>query len=138
MRLTGGCLCGHIRFAAEGMPDNPQTCSCHMFQRDSGAPTNVWVPCSKGDVSWTGPGGAPAVWRSSGVSSRALCPVCGSTLGAVDDWPTIGLVSRSFGRPNLVVLAPVSHSYTASRPKRWCFGSGETRNGGRAPTERLI
>lgn len=130
MQLTGGCLCGNIRFSAEGRPDNPHTCSCHMCQRHSGAPTLVWVSYAREDVTWTGPGGAPAVWRSSDISSRAFCPVCGSTLGAVDDGPTIGLVSGSFDRPNLAVLAPVKHSYTGSRPKWWCFGSGDTRIGG--------
>ena len=101
-----------------------------MCQRHSGAPTLVWVSYAKSDVTWTGLGGAPAVWRSSDISSRAFCPVCGSTLGAVDDGPTVGLVSGSFDRPNLAVLAPRKHSYSGSRPKWWCFGSGETRIGG--------
>lgn len=128
--LTGGCLCGHIRFAAQGTPGNPHTCSCHMCQRHSGAPTLVWVSYDKADVTWTGPGGMPALWRSSEISSRAFCPVCGSTLGAVDDGPTIGLLSGSFDRPNLAALAPLKHSYAGSRPKWWCFGAGDRRIGG--------
>lgn len=130
MQLTGGCLCGHIRFAAKGPPGNPHSCSCRMCQRHSGAPTLVWVSYDKAEVAWTGPGGQPALWRSSEVSSRAFCPVCGSTLGAVDDAPTIGLLTGSFDRPNLIALAPVTHSYTGSRPKWWCFGAGGTRIGG--------
>ncbi len=127
--LTGGCLCGHIRFAAKGAPGKPHTCSCHMCQRHSGAPTLVWVSYDKADVRWTGPGGMPKLWRSSDISSRAFCSVCGSTLGAVDDGPTIGLLSGSFDRPNLASLAPQRHSYAGSRPKWWCFGSGGTRIG---------
>ncbi|MFN0114308.1 MAG: GFA family protein [Paracoccaceae bacterium] len=97
--------------------DWPHSCSCHMCQRHSGAPALIWVSVAKDHLRWTGPGGAPAVWRSSEISSRAFCPVCGSTLGAIDDGPTVGLVSGVFDRPNLVALRPVAHSYAGSRPK---------------------
>ncbi|MCF1708011.1 GFA family protein [Tabrizicola sp. J26] len=119
MQLTGGCLCGSIRFTAIGPPGHPHSCSCHMCQRHSGAPAMVWVTYPKEAVLWNGAGGEPTLWRSSEKSSRAFCPQCGSTLGAVDDGPTIGLVTGSFDRPNLKVLAPVSHSYRGSRPRWW-------------------
>lgn len=127
--LLGGCLCGYIRFSATGVPDNPHTCSCHMCQRHSGAPTLAWVSYPASAVMWDGPGGPPAVWRSSDASSRAFCPRCGSTLGAIDDAPTVGLLTGSFDRPNLQGLSPVRHSYTGSRPKWWRFGAGATSVG---------
>lgn len=117
--LTGGCLCGHIRFAASGVPLYPHSCSCRMCQRHSGAPALVWVTYPAQAVAWTGPGGAPAVWRSSDLSCRAFCPVCGGTLGALDDAGTVGLVSGAFDRVSLQALKPVSHSYRASRPRWW-------------------
>ncbi|MEY4982377.1 MAG: hypothetical protein RIR62_643 [Pseudomonadota bacterium] len=86
----------------------------------------VWVSYPKEAVVWDGPGGAPALWRSSDFSSRAFCPRCGSTLGAVDDAPTVGLVTGVFDRPGIKALAPLSHSYRASRPRWWSalFGGG--------------
>ena len=39
----GGCLCGQVRFVAEGPPLQPHTCSCKMCQRHSGALTLHWV-----------------------------------------------------------------------------------------------
>ncbi len=119
MELTGGCLCGHIRFRAKGVPQHPHSCSCHMCQRHSGAPALVWVSYPKEAVIWDGKGGAPALWRSSPTSQRAFCALCGSTLGAVDDAPSVGLVTGAFDRPNLQSLAPKSHSYRGSRPKWW-------------------
>ena len=119
MILSGGCLCGHITFTATGVPLHPHSCACRMCQRNSGAPALVWVTYPADAVTWDGPGGAPQLWRSSPKSSRAFCPRCGSTLGAVDDAPTIGLVSGVFDRPNLACLAPVSHSYRTSRPRWW-------------------
>jgi hypothetical protein len=121
---AGGCLCGHVRFEAEGPLDWPHTCSCHMCQRHSGAPTVVWVAVAKDRIRWTGPGGAPSAWRSSDISSRAFCPVCGSTLGAIDDGPTVGLVSGAFDRPGLAGLRPVAHSHAGSRPRLWKHPGG--------------
>jgi hypothetical protein len=71
-------------------------------------------------VRWTGADGAPAAWRSSGVSSRAFCPVCGSSLGAIDDRPTIGLLTGVFDSAQRQALKPSSHSYRSGRPKWWC------------------
>jgi hypothetical protein len=115
----GGCLCGHIRFTAQGPALDPHTCSCKMCQRHTGALTSVWVVFPKPSVAWTGPGGAPAVWRASAISSRAFCPVCGSTLGAIDDAPTVGLLVGAFDRNGGRELVPQHHSYKGGRPKWW-------------------
>jgi len=117
--LTGGCLCGHIRFEAAAPPENPHSCSCTMCQRHSGAPTLAWVEFPAEAITWTGPGGAPATWRSSDISSRAFCPQCGSTLGAIDDAPVIALTTGSFDKPDAAVLRPTAHSYRSKRPCWW-------------------
>ncbi|WP_044550205.1 GFA family protein [Serratia liquefaciens] len=118
-RYSGGCLCGHIRFQAVGQPGNPHSCSCEFCQRHSGAPTLCWVEFPREAVSWIGAGGMPALYRSSDYSSRAFCPRCGSTLGAVDDEPTVALVTGSFDRSDLAALRPTAHSYADSCPDWW-------------------
>jgi hypothetical protein len=90
-----------------------------MCQRHSGAPTISWVEFSKDAVMWTGPGGAPAVYRSSEFSSRAFCPTCGSTLGAIDDAPVVALVTGVFDKPSLAALKPTAHSFKGQRPRWW-------------------
>ena len=116
---VGGCLCGQIRFAAEGPPGAPHTCSCRQCRRHSGAPTLAWVEFPAAAVRWTGPGGAPRLWRSSDRSSRAFCPDCGSTLGAVDDAPVIALVVGAFDRAGAAALKPAFHSHRSARPRWW-------------------
>lgn len=114
----GGCLCGHIRFSAEGPPLKPHTCSCKMCQRHSGAVTLHWVEFPAEKVTWST---TPAVWRSSDYSSRSFCPKCGSTLGAIDDKPVVALVLGSFDSNNRKELAPDYHSYAGKQPK-WMRG----------------
>jgi hypothetical protein len=86
---SGGCLCGAVRFEAKAPAARPHTCSCKMCQRHTGGLTLAWVEFPRDAVKWTGKGGKPATYRSSPISSRAFCKICGSSLGAIDDAPTV-------------------------------------------------
>jgi hypothetical protein len=115
----GGCLCGDIRFVAEGKPLKPHTCSCRMCQRHTGSLTAAWVEFPREAVRWTGPAGEPAKFRSSDFSSRAFCRRCGSSIGAIDDNPVIALLLGVFDKPNAASLKPTAHSYKGGRPRWW-------------------
>jgi hypothetical protein len=115
----GGCLCGSIRFEAEGEPEFPHTCSCRMCQRATGALTAAWVEFPSNKVRWIGEGGKPALYRSSDRSSRAFCPTCGSSIGAIDDAPVTALLTGCFDSPHRMPLMPLSHSYRSGRPRWW-------------------
>ncbi|MBV7518113.1 GFA family protein [Ensifer sp. ENS12] len=117
--FTGGCLCGAIRFEAKGAPRKPHTCSCMTCQRHSGALTLAWVEFDKDVIAWTGPGGTPSVYRSSDYSSRAFCPACGSSIGAIDDAPVVALLLGILDKTNSADLIPAVHSYRSARPKWW-------------------
>lgn len=117
--LEGGCLCGHIRYRLRGPVAFPHTCSCRMCQKHTGALTASWVEVDRDAIDWTGPGEAPATWRSSEKSSRAFCPACGSSIGAVDDAPVVALLTGTFDKPHLLPLKPLSHSYKGQRPRWW-------------------
>jgi hypothetical protein len=117
--FEGGCLCGFIRFRASGEPELPHTCSCEMCRRHSGALTVAWVEFPATAVDWTGKGGKPVTWRSSEASSRAYCPQCGSTLGAIDDAPVIALTVGAFDDAGQAALKPTDHSFVDKRPDWW-------------------
>jgi hypothetical protein len=129
LKHSGGCLCGATRFEAAGPALSPHTCSCRMCQRHSGSLTLCWVEFPKDAVAWTGPAGPPSVYRSSAASSRAFCASCGSSLGAIDDKPTIALLLGVFDRAHAKELRPTGHSYRTGRPKWWCVQiKGEEEN----------
>ena len=113
---TGGCLCGGIRFEAIGPAGNPHNCSCKFCQRHTGALTAAWVEFPRDNVRWVGPDGAPATYRSSEISSRAFCPKCGSSLGAIDDAPTIALLVGIFDKLDSPELIPDHHSFEDGKP----------------------
>lgn len=56
MKLSGGCLCGFIRFTAIN-PSSPHSCSCDMCQKHTGCQTAVWIEFDSADVEWTAEGG---------------------------------------------------------------------------------
>lgn len=116
--LSGGCLCGRITFTAIN-PTNVHSCSCDICQKHTGGQTVVWLEFAAYDVQWTGEGGRPATWRSSDVSSRAFCPRCGSSLGAIDDGPVIALLSGVFDQNDNPTFAPDFHAFEDMKPQWW-------------------
>lgn len=117
--LSGGCLCDDIRFLAIS-PRNIHSCSCDICQKHTGAQTAVWLEFSAENVEWIGKGGKPAIYRSSDYSSRAFCTKCGSSLGAIDDEPTVALLTGVMDEPAQLALQLEYHSFVDLAPAWWC------------------
>lgn len=76
--LTGGCLCGAVRYEASGAPSLSGICHCRMCQRASGAPYMGLLFMPSDNVRVTK--GQPLVYQSSPTSNRHFCGHCGSPL----------------------------------------------------------
>jgi hypothetical protein len=78
LELSGGCLCGAVRYRCAA-PERPATwCHCTSCRRAAGAHAVAW---------FTVPGesfalieGQPAIFRSSPPVQRAFCARCGTQL----------------------------------------------------------
>ena len=77
MAYEGGCLCGSIRYTADGPYDMSCVCYCRMCQKASGAPFMAFVRFPTAHIRWSSP---PAVFTSSPGVERAFCRDCGSAL----------------------------------------------------------
>ena len=77
--LTGGCLCGAIRYATSAEPRWVCHCHCEMCRRQTGSPLATYVGFLAGTVAWQDR--EPTRYRSSADVERSFCPVCGSTIG---------------------------------------------------------
>src|SRR5918997_6805026 len=91
--VTGGCLCGAVRYEAYGPPSLSVICHCRMCQRASGAPFMglLFMPSDAVKVIK----GYPRVYHSSPTSDRHFCPACGSPLFFVRGVTTRSVQNRT-------------------------------------------
>jgi hypothetical protein len=113
MELEGGCLCGYVRYRAEGEPHQPLYCHCRMCQKAAGAPLVAWVTLPRRGFALRG--GEPAWYGSSPGVRRGFCPKCGTALffDELGDADWISLTIASLDHPEWV--APARHVWTSSQ-----------------------
>lgn len=87
--LTGGCLCGQVRFRATGAPDRVGICHCTDCRKHHGALFYAAAVYAQDKVAVTG--------ETAQYEGRHFCPTCGGSvfarsgreielhLGALDD-----------------------------------------------------
>ncbi|MFO1071764.1 MAG: GFA family protein [Geminicoccaceae bacterium] len=103
--VTGGCLCGAVRFASGEPPVQGFYCHCGICRKSYGGLYQATVKFTASAFAFTR--GRPRYYRSSGFARRGFCAACGSPLvfryagnpatwvliGSLDhpeDWPLTG------------------------------------------------
>ena len=76
--ITGGCLCGAVRYEASGLPTDSAYCHCKMCQRWKGAPVSASAGFRTATLRITR--GQPKFYQSSPHVHRGFCSDCGSSL----------------------------------------------------------
>lgn len=87
--VTGGCLCGRVRYEAEVFLANGYICHCTVCQRSTGEPAEITVLIKAGTLTYLG--NEPKYFVSSSHGKRGFCVECGSrivwqALAPEDDW----------------------------------------------------
>ena len=112
MKLSGGCLCGAIRYEAS-VPDSENWyCHCRMCQRWTGSVVAASAIIPQTALRYTR--GEPGYYRSSGFAERGFCRGCGSPLvfrPIKDDW--VAVQAGTLDDPGLV--PPEGHFGIESR-----------------------
>lgn len=115
--FTGACLCGAVRFEAQGAPIGVNHCHCVQCQRASGAAMLTWATWPRAAVRILR--GAAADFESSPGVKRSFCARCGSTLF----WRREGrrpeeldIAAGTLDQAD--ALTPLEHIYVKSR-RRW-------------------
>ena len=116
--ITGGCLCGGVRFRVTAKPLAAYYCHCSMCRRNSGGGmflASATVPIE--GFAFTK--GKPATYESSPGNLRLFCGACGSPLGAqvAEDPKLIEINLGCLDDPNLI--KPELHIFTSSQVS-WC------------------
>jgi hypothetical protein len=104
-KITGGCLCGAVRYTTEGDPSSATVCHCRDCQKFTGSAfaTLVLVPKETLTIN-----GTLKTFRSIGGSGnpilRHFCPECGSSI-AEEPGARPGVVVLNVGTFDEPVLA---------------------------------
>ena len=125
--LTGGCLCGHVRFEARPDKREGYYCHCRMCQMAVGNTRAAFINLRKDQVTWTG--AAPSYYASSKIAKRGFCSNCGTPLSfEFLESERLDLTVGAFDEP--AAIQPTSHFAVESRIENW-----HTEDG--LPGERL-
>jgi hypothetical protein len=87
--MTGSCLCGAVRYEADGELAAMHYCHCSRCRKHSGAAFEIVGSVQASQFRWVSGEGTVRVYRAPGWSAeRLFCGTCGSSLGARDEhWP---------------------------------------------------
>ena len=123
MGLTGGCLCGAVRYELQSDPFDCGWCHCRTCQLNSGSPAMAFASVRNGDWQLTQGASAVGRTRSSKFAERLFCGKCGTPLAIdYDIQPeTFDFSVATLDDP--AVIEPSFHIFWASRV-RW-FNPGD-------------
>ena len=116
-RYTGGCLCGALRYQAEGEPRFAGNCYCADCRKASGSGFIPFMGFASSAVRFTGD---TRQFRSKaatgGDAVRNFCPVCGSLVfgGEVGKDDSFTIYAGSLDDPS--VFQPKVAIFVRSRP----------------------
>ncbi len=97
--ITGGCLCGAIRWECTEPPDSGGCCHCSMCQKGFGGLFGAWLNMPASAFRFTK--GNPKFYKSSKSVKRGFCSACGSPLIFLDEGdPRPGINVGSLDHPD--------------------------------------
>lgn len=112
MNHAGHCLCGQLRFEAEGTPRWIAYCHCASCRRHTGSPVACFVNFPLADVRFSG---QRATYASSPGVTRSHCATCGTPIAyeTARRPGEIDLYVNAFDQPQ--DFPPQAHVFTAER-----------------------
>ena len=113
--ISGGCLCGAIRYEAAGIPYNLTHCHCEDCRRSSGAAFVTWASFRRSEFRFTIGTPRGIRWASR---QRLFCPTCGTPLmfiGAenIEEVDEVDITVCTFDHPE--VVKPSDHTWISDR-----------------------
>jgi hypothetical protein len=120
MTHEGGCLCGAVRYKAEGEPLNVRICHCRTCQKAMGSPyyARALFPQDALTVE-----GETARYPTSEHLDRVFCPRCGTRLFS---WrrngSAAGVSLATFDDRN--AFAPTEHIWVSAKMDWVCLNDG--------------
>lgn len=126
-KRTGGCLCGAVRYTAQGAPVMVMACHCKNCQRQSGSALSIIAAFPREAVTIEGELTAyHDTGESGGAVIRKFCGTCGSPV--VSDIPQAQFAALLFVKTGTMDdptgLTPTTHLWTASAQDWFAYPEG--------------
>ncbi len=114
-KMTGGCMCGAVRFETTGDSFEVIHCHCHSCRKHNSGPVVTLAGFTSDQVAFSGEG--RKIYESSPGSSRAFCGNCGTPLTWEGDGGELGPIFEfhisTFDNPD--ALVPSAHAFEPER-----------------------
>jgi hypothetical protein len=115
LRMTGGCMCGAVRYETTGEPFLINHCHCRSCRKHNGAAVVTLVGFAADQVRFSGD--ERKIYQSSPGVGRAFCRNCGTPLTwegpGNDSKPIFEMHISTFDDPN--GLQPTAHAFDSER-----------------------
>jgi len=112
---SGGCMCGKIRYEAQGAPFDVTHCHCHSCRKHNGAAVVTLAGYKADQITWSG--AERKFYESSPGVKRAFCGDCGTPLTWEGDGGELGAIVEfhisTFDEPD--TLKPTAHAFDPER-----------------------
>jgi hypothetical protein len=113
--ITGGCLCGAVRYEIRGPFLRASHCHCSRCRRHSGSAVLTQGRVTREDFRLVSGAAQVRVWRPESGAVKAFCTACGSSLFGAS-WPDGDEISVRLGSvdgdPG---IRPQFHTFVADR-----------------------
>jgi len=115
VKMTGGCMCGAVRYETTGDSFGVGHCHCHSCRKHNGAAVVTLAGFKVDQVTFSGD--KRKIYESSPGVGRAFCGKCGTPLtwegDGCDLGPIIIIHISTFDNPD--ILVPTSHAFYGER-----------------------
>lgn len=117
--LSGGCVCGAIRYAISAAPLSVYACHCKDCQRSASGPFSVALTVRREHFAVTRGVGKAQLYLKTAASGRQVpqfsCPVCATRLWNEPSHSPDMIILRAETLDDAGWAMPVGHIWTASR-----------------------
>jgi len=121
-RLSGGCLCGAVRFAAVPVKTEMGVCHCSMCRRWTGG-VFMAVGCKDMEIENED---ALGIYKSSDYGERVFCPKCGTSLfWRMSDGSHSSVSAQAFDDPS--VFKFTSEIFVDEQPANYAFANDTSK-----------
>jgi len=117
--ISGGCLCGGVRYRISGELAPIQLCHCQQCRKAQGTPFVSNIPLERSQFELLSGAELLKAYASSEGKERVFCGHCGSPLYSQRSSAPEAIRLRAGSLDQDLTVRPAFHAYTASAANWW-------------------